>query len=62
MHNNYNGDQSWGGMGDGSNWNQYGYGQQGYGGYGGQGYDQSWGQQGYGAQGYGQVSQFLSIK
>ncbi|GFO35769.1 heterogeneous nuclear ribonucleoprotein 27c [Plakobranchus ocellatus] len=64
----YNGDQSWGGMGDGSNWNQYGYAQQGGyggGGYGGQqGYDQNWAQQsgGYGqgwnqqsyGQGYGQ--------
>jgi len=48
--------QSWGGMGDGSQgWNQNQmYGQQGYGGgYGQQGYDQSW-NQGYGAQqGYG---------
>ncbi|KAI8793616.1 heterogeneous nuclear ribonucleoprotein 27C [Biomphalaria glabrata] len=52
---NFNGEQNWGGMGDGSNWNQYGYGQQGYG-YGNQGYDQSWGQQGYGqyGQGWGQ--------
>lgn len=55
--------QGWGGMGDGSGWNQNMYGQQGYGqqaGYGGygqqqqaygqQGYDQSWNQQGYGQQ------------